>query len=138
MKFKDILYYKGTRIKIIFAATPTNSMPSKEYLEERIPAEWAKLDRILKRLGDFGKVKNKQQFRSVGDGLYEAKAGIRRLVGYFVPNHFVLTHGFNKRGGGKSANRFPSKERKRALNIKLDFEPLFKNMIKGMGHGHKK
>lgn len=138
MKYKDILYYKGPRIRIIFAAIQKDSMPAKEYFDARIPADWTKLDRILKRLGDYGKVINKEQFRSVGDGLFEAKAGKRRLVGYFVPDHFVLTHGFDKRGGGKSANKFPPGERKRALSIKLDFEPLFKQMIKGGGHGSKK
>lgn len=137
MKYKDILYYKGRRIRIIFAATPNGSMPAKEYFNARIPAEWSRLDRILQRLGDFGKVKNTEQFRSVGDGLYEVKAARRRLVGYFVPDHFALTHGFDKRGGGKSANKFPPKERKRSLNLKSKFEPLFKKMIKGGDHGHK-
>ncbi|OQY43426.1 MAG: hypothetical protein B6240_12450 [Desulfobacteraceae bacterium 4572_87] len=113
-------------------------MPAKEYLDARTPPEWAKLDRILKRLGDHGKVKNIEQFRPVGDGLFEVKGGGKRMVGYFIPDHFVLTHGFDKRGGGKSANKFPPKERKKALKMKLDFEPIFTNMIKGRGHGRKK
>jgi hypothetical protein len=37
-----------------------------------------------------------------------------------------LTHGFNKRGGGKSANKFPPIELDRALQIKEEFEALKK------------
>jgi len=92
----------------------------------------------LKRLGDYGKVVNKQQFRSVGESLFEVKGGAWRLIGYFIPNHFVLTHGFKKRGGGKAANKFPSNQKKRALKIKQDFEPLFKSIRKEVSHGQKK
>jgi hypothetical protein len=138
IKYDDIVYFKGSKILIIWALTPKNSMPAKEFLDEMVPPDWGKLDRILKRLGDYGQIRNKQQFRSVGGSLFEVKGGVRRLVGYFIPGHFVLTHGFSKRGGGKSANKFPPKERKRALKIKQDFEQLFRNMRKERNHGRKK
>jgi hypothetical protein len=138
IKYNDVVYFRGSRILIIWASTTTGSMPAKEFLDATVPPDWGKLDRILKRLGDYGQVRNKQQFRTVGESLFEVKGGVRRLVGYFIPDHFVLTHGFSKRGGGKSANKFPQKERKRALKIKQDFELLFKNMRKGGNHEREK
>ncbi len=138
IKYKDIIYYRGSKLTIIFAATMKDSMPAKAFLDAIGPPDWGKLDRILHRLGDYRRVINKEQFRSVGDRLFEIKGGARRLVGYYIPDHFVLTHGFEKRGGGKAANKFPKKERKRALKIKQEFKQVFKNMGKGGNHGRKK
>ena len=81
-------------------------------------------------MGDNGRIVNIEQFRPIGDKLYEVKGGARRLVGYFIPGHFVLTHGFNKRGGGKSANKFPKTQRQKAIRIKEDFDNIFKKMKK--------
>ena len=138
IKYRDILYYDGSKFKILWAVSAGYSMPGKEFLDKLGPPDWGKLDRILCRLGDRGRIINKEQFRSVGDGLFEVKGGARRLVGYFIPDHFVLTHGFEKRGGGKAANKFPKKERQRALKIKEEFTQVFKSMKKGGGNGRKK
>lgn len=122
MNLTEIQYYSGKILKIIFAMTSNNKMPAKDYFELIRPPDWGKLDRILRRLGDHGRIKNKEQFRSVNDGLFEVKGGKFRLVGYFLPGMFILTHGFEKRGGGKKANKFPDKERKKALEIKSNFK----------------
>ena len=130
--YGELLYYKGARLKIVFAMTSGGDTPGKDFfLKDTKPPAWGKLDRILKRLGDFGVINNIEQFRPVGNGLHEVKeGGGRRLVGYFLPGHFIITHGFHKRGGGKSANKFPDTERERALGIRAGFEPHFQRIIR--------
>ena len=120
--YKDMLYYPGAVKTILFASTNNGKMPAKIYFDSIGPPDWSKLDRILKRLADHGHVRNTEQFRSVGDNLYELKGGGFRLLGFFKGGQFVLTNGFEKRGGGKSANRVPPSERKKALRIRSEFE----------------
>ncbi len=118
----ELIYYTGNRLKIVFATKQNESCPAKEFLDSIGPPDWGKLDRILKRLADYGKINNIQQFRKIDNTLFEIKGGPRRLVGYFLPGHFVLTHGFEKRGGGRAANKFPKSEIQKAKNIKEEFD----------------
>jgi len=133
--YRNIIYYDGKILKIIWAVSTGGNMDGKIYLESIGPPDWGKLDRILCRLADHGKISNIEQFRSVGDGLYEVKGGARRLVGYYTPGHFAITHGFEKRGGGKSANKFPKNQREKALRVKAEFEEIFKKILKGGKNG---
>lgn len=121
----DIQYCKGRFFTIIFAKKDNGECPAKDFLASTKPPDWGKLDRILKRLAERGKIINKEQFRKVDGQLYEVKGGGKRIVGFFIPKHFVLTHGFKKRGGGKSANKFPKSEKEKALQIKEDFESSY-------------
>ena len=130
-KYKDIIYYTGKILKIVWAVDSNDNINGKDYFESIGVPNWSKLDRILHRLADKGKIINKQQFRSVGDGLFEVKGGAERLVGFFMPGHFAVTHGFSKRGGGKSANKFPENQRDKALRIRKEFRVIFKKMKKG-------
>lgn len=129
--YKGLLYYAGTHLRIIFARPRGQNLHAKEFLDSLEDKSLLKLDRVLKRLADYGKVKNKEQFRSVGEDLWEVKEpGGKRLVGYFLgAGHFVLTHGFQKRGGGRAANKFPPEERDRAIRIRQEFE--FKCIVRG-------
>lgn len=129
---KGLLYYDGKCRKIFFAKAHGGSIPAQEFLEEiKNAAEWSKLDRVLTRLGDYGQIRNEEQFRSIGDDLYEVKEpGGKRLIGYFRAGHFIVTHGFKKRGGGKAANKVPPEERARAIRIREEFELEFQRIIK--------
>lgn len=120
--YKDLIYCVGDQKTILFAVTNSGRMPAKTFFDRIGPPDWGKLDRILRRLSDRGKISNKQQFRNIDDDLYEVKGGKFRLIGFFKAGHFVLTNGFQKRGGGKSANRVQDNERKKALRIRSEFE----------------
>lgn len=117
----ETVYYTGKYLTIVFAQKQNGTCPAKEFLDSIGPPDWGKLDKIITRLADRGKIHNTQQFRKIETPIYEIKGGNKRLVGYFKPGHFVLTQGFEKRGGGKS-DKFPPSERKKALNIKEEFE----------------
>ena len=132
--YKGLLYWSGKMLRICFARCFNGNIPAKEFLDfaktEGV-STWGKLDRVLKRLSDYGRIRNKEQFRPVGDGLFEVKeGGGKRMVGYFSCGHFILTHGFEKRGGGKSSNKFPENERERALRIRSEFEIEFAKIIR--------
>ncbi|MFO7555294.1 MAG: hypothetical protein R6W88_08835 [Desulfobacterales bacterium] len=122
--YNELIYYYGSCLRIIFAVTNNGIIHARDYIESIDRSNWGKLDRILKRLGDHGRIINIEQFRAVGDGLFEVKGGKNRLVGYFITAHFVLTNGFEKRGGGKK-EKFPKNQRIKALSIKKEFDVIF-------------
>lgn len=117
----ELVYYTGKYLKIVFAQKRNGTCPAKEFLDSIGPPDWGKLDRIIKRLADKGKIYNIQQFRKIEPQIYEIKGGSKRLAGYFKPGYFVLTHGFEKRGGGKS-DKFPPSEKQKVTNIKKEFD----------------
>lgn len=117
----EIVYYKGKCLTVVFAQKQNGTCPAKDFLDAVGPPDWGKLDRIIKRLADTGKIYNTQQFRKIETLIYEVKGGSKRLAGYFKAGYFVLTHGFEKRGGGKS-DKFPSSEKQKAYNIKKEFD----------------
>lgn len=131
----DIIYYTGRCLKIIWAKKRNGTYPAKKFFDSIKPPDWGKLDRIIKRLADYGKVINIEQFRKIDGQLYEVKGGNKRLVGFFIPEHFVLTHGFKKRGGGRSANKFPKPQMEKAIQIKEDFESTYLRGGKGGQNG---
>ena len=120
--YRNTVYYAGAKFKILYAQTNNGRMPAKVFFDSIGKPDWGKLNRVLKRLANRGTVKNKELFRNIGDGLFEVKGGKCRLIGFFKAGVFVLTNGFDKRGGGKAANRVPDKERRKALRIKTEFE----------------
>ncbi len=128
----DLIYFRGSRLTILMAETTDGDCPIKDFIDDTDPSDWAKIDRVLVRLANFGKVNNTEQFRDVDDGLFEVKETCRkkRIAGYFLPGHFIITHGFEKRGGGKAANKFPPRHRERALRIKEQFRPKFEQLVK--------
>lgn len=115
------IYYDGKCLKIIFAVTANDKLPAKDYLDELLRTsseDWDRIRRILCRLGDRGRVFNKQQFRSVGNGIFEVKAGSRRVLGCYVKaGYFALLCGFKKRG-----RKLPKTEKTKALKIRSEFE----------------
>lgn len=124
--YRKLLYYAGTRLRVIFACTAAGDRLGQDFMDALDVNTWGKIDRVLKRLADQGRISNTELFRKVGSDLWEVKeGGGKRLVGYFMAGHFVITHGFEKRGGGKAANKFPSEERERAERIRREFEMVF-------------
>lgn len=54
--------------------------------------------KLFERLGDTGKITNKQKFKKVDDGLWEFKSYQVRFLGDFRPDRrFVVAHGVRKK-----------------------------------------
>ena len=115
-------YYTGRKLTVLLAEKTNGNCPAKDYLDGLDNDKFSALDRIIHRLADFGKIFNKEQFRIIEDQIYEIKAKGHRLPVIFKPNCFIITHGFPKRGGGRSANKFPPREKTKALGIISEYE----------------
>ena len=87
-------------------------------LEENDKAAHAQIMRRLEHLAERGPTRNKQEYHTLGDGLYEAKA-MRgpRIVFFYDENQIVIcTHGFDKK-----SKKTPARELKLARNLKKEY-----------------
>ncbi len=72
---------------------------------------------LFKRIGDFGKINNKTQFRYEGNELFAFKPQPNRFLSFFVKGRkIIITNAFIKKG-----DTLPREEKKRALKYREDY-----------------
>jgi hypothetical protein len=118
MKFSDVLVYKGQAFSIEWYFDERGHCPAREYYEglsDERRIEFLKLVRII---GDIGKIFDITKFRNEGDQIFAFKPQPDRYLCFFVTGKKILiTNGFEKKG-----QKIPSGEKSRALKAKADFE----------------
>ncbi|MFA5107876.1 MAG: type II toxin-antitoxin system RelE/ParE family toxin [Patescibacteria group bacterium] len=90
-----------------------------ERLRQENPAEYARMDRRLTQLSERGASKHRDEFNSLGRGLFEMKSrGGTRIVFFYDAGHLVIcTQGF-----AKKAQKMPRRELDMARARKADYE----------------
>ncbi|MBN1495579.1 MAG: type II toxin-antitoxin system RelE/ParE family toxin [Spirochaetes bacterium] len=72
---------------------------------------------LFKRIGDFGKINNKKQFRYEGDEIFAFKPQPYRFLCFFVRGRkIIITNAFMKK-----SDRLPAQEKTRAMTIRTDY-----------------
>lgn len=75
-----------------------------------------KVRALLDRVAAYGGYRNEQKFRSLGDGIWEFKSGLARLLCFQIPGGYVITHGVDK-----PKSRALLREKKKALRLRNEF-----------------
>jgi len=118
MKLSLQLLLEGDR-HTICALTKGSRCEAVDFLDacaKSNPAGFAMLFALLERIADYGPPRNPEQFKNVGNGIYEIKAiGARLFCFYDEASHavIILTHGW-KKGPPREQNQ----QIKRALSLK--------------------
>jgi hypothetical protein len=110
------LVRSGLRTHIKYAERANGAMEAKEWLEQQDDSIKAGFDVLFKRMADFGKIHNKEQFRHLDGEIWEFKKKANRILTFSVSNTWYLTHHYPK-GGQKC----PPKQIKRANTIRIEF-----------------
>lgn len=112
--------YVGTRFTVEYAKLKDGSVPGREFLAQQDPRWQARVYSLFQKLGDFGQIQNREQFKKAGDEFWEFKAFQVRMICYFLPGRrVVVKHGFVKK-----QDSFDKKELKRAQAIKMEYESI--------------
>ena len=112
------VFYEGNFHTVELAVTSDGSCPAQEFLEGLSKNDLAKISRIIKRLADFGRIFNREQFKKIEPGFHEFKYYQIRMPCYFKPNRrVVITHGFKKK-----THRIGRAEIERIKRIKAEYE----------------
>lgn len=73
--------------------------------------------KLVKLMGDIGKIGSKTKFRNEGDKIYAFKPNPNRFLCFFTKgSKIIITNGFTKK-----ADKLPRNEKDRALNYMVDY-----------------
>lgn len=112
--------YEGIRFRIACLELADGSCPAGEFLDGLDESDRRKLDTLFERLGDHGKISNKEQFKKLegSQGIFEFKRHQIRLLCFYAPGgHLILAFGLRK----KKDKHAPA-DIERAEAYKADFE----------------
>ncbi len=118
MKSSDVLVYKGQAFSIEWYFDERGESPAREYYESLSDERRVKFLKLIRIMGDIGRIFDIAKFRNEGDQIFAFKPQPDRYLCFFVTGKkIVITNGFEKK-----SQKLPSGEKLRALKAKADFE----------------
>jgi hypothetical protein len=108
----------GPSKTVVYAVGAKGTSPGFDfYRDELTDREKAQMLRLFNRMGDQGRIANREHFKSIeGTEFFEFKNRQVRMPCYFLPgNLVVITHGFRKK-----CDHIPPTEIDRARRIKKE------------------
>jgi len=93
----DNIVVKGNWGTIEYAIKRNGKRPAEKFLGSLVKEDRSKLSHPLEKMANEGIVRNPQQFRCLGDKIFEFKSGQVRLLCFQRGNSWILTHGFIKK-----------------------------------------
>lgn len=123
MDFFDALLYQGQAFSIEWYCNERGDCPAREYYEGLSDDRRIKFLKLIRLMGDIGKIFDIAKFRNEGDQIFAFKSQPDRYLCFFVTGKkIIITNGFEKK-----SQKLPSGEKLRALKAKEDFELRVKN-----------
>lgn len=109
--------YEGQSFVIEWYFDETGESQAFEYFDELSDLQQDKALYLFKRMGDFGKINNKTQFRYEGDEIFAFKLQPDRFLCFFVKGRkIIITNAFLKK-----SDKLPREEKKKALKYRKDY-----------------
>jgi len=110
--------YRGISFTIEYARQANGDVPGLEFFNSMDPRWQARIFSLFRRLGDAGRIENREMFRKETGEFFAFKAFQARLLCYFrADRRVVVTHGFRKK-----TDNIRKQEFERAGRIKDDYE----------------
>jgi hypothetical protein len=109
--------YLGSCFTIVFAVAANKTSPAEEFYDSDLSElEQAKMLKLFERMGDAGRISNRENFKKIENDLWEFKSFQVRMPCFFRPGKIlVVTHGFRKKG-----DAIPRPEIERAHRIRKE------------------
>ncbi len=90
--------YEGSCKKVVFALRHDGGSPAAAFYDALSFSDQAKLLTLFERMGDHGRIANREKFKKIEDGLFEFKSFQIRMPCFFLAGGLVvITHGFRKK-----------------------------------------
>lgn len=118
------------KFAVEYARAANGTYPAEEFLAGVDRKTRSKLDVLIERFHQEGKIYNTKQFKMLHGGIdfFEFKHYQTRIIGYYAPRQgaIVLTHGFTKK-----TDETPPSEITRAARYKEEYEGMMKDAQQG-------
>ena len=117
MSDKETVLYYGLRLVVEWYVGSNGHSQALEYYNELKIERRIGLLKLVKRLGDWGKIIDKTKFNYEGDQLFALKANADRYLCFFAENsRVIITNAFCKK-----SQKLPKAEKQRALRSKKEY-----------------
>ena len=111
------IVYKGTAFTIEWYADERGHSEALRYYESLPVERRVKLMKLLRIMGEVGKIFNTTKFRSEGDQIFAFKPQPDRFLCFFFSGRkIIITNGFHKK-----SDKLPKEEKERALKYKTEY-----------------
>lgn len=114
---KEYLIYVGSAFKLEWYIDSNGESEAKEYFETLSEKQQLRFLYLVKRIGDFGTITDKELFRNEGDKIYAFKPQPERfLCFFFTGQKIIITNAFQKK-----QQKLPTQEKEKALKYMKDY-----------------
>jgi phage-related protein len=122
MKASEVVVYKGNAFTIEWYFDERGNSDARDYYEELSMERRVKLLKLVRLMGEIGKIFDTTKFRNEGDQIFAFKPQPDRYLCFFVTGKkIIITNAFEKK-----SQKLPTGEKDRALKAKSDFEARIK------------
>ena len=114
---KEYLIYVGSAFQLEWYIDSNGKSEAQEYFEALPEKQQLRFLYLVKRIGDFGKITNKELFRNEGNKIYAFKPQPDRfLCFFFTGQKIIVTNAFQKK-----QQKLPRQEKEKALKYMKDY-----------------
>ncbi|MBE9054791.1 MULTISPECIES: type II toxin-antitoxin system RelE/ParE family toxin [Sphaerospermopsis] len=114
---KEYIIYVGLVFQLEWYFDENGESEALEYFNQISEQQQLKFLFLVKRIGDFGKISNKEQFRNEGDKIYAFKPQPDRfLCFFFTGKKIIVTNAFQKK-----TQKLPNNQKEKAIKYMNDF-----------------
>lgn len=108
---KEYIIYVGSVFQLEWYFDENGESEALEYFNQLSEQQQLKFLFLVKRIGDFGKISNKEQFRNEGDKIYAFKPQPDRfLCFFFTGKKIIVTNAFQKK-----TQKLPNNQKEKAI-----------------------
>jgi phage-related protein len=114
---KEYLIYVGSAFQLEWYIDSNGESEAQEYFEALPEKQQLRFLYLVKRIGDFGRITNKELFRNEGNQIYAFKPQPDRfLCFFFTGQKIIVTNAFLKK-----QQKLPRQEKEKALKYMKDY-----------------
>jgi phage-related protein len=114
---KEYLIYVGSAFQLEWYIDSNGKSEAQEYFRLLPEKQQLRFLYLVKRIGDFGRITNKELFRNEGDKIYAFKTQPDRfLCFFFTGQKIIVTNAFQKK-----QQKLPRQEKEKALKYMKDY-----------------
>lgn len=114
---KTYIIYQGARFTIEWYYDCNGKSQARDYFDELPFERKKKLDYLIRRIGDSGKIQDEEKFRYEGNQIYAFKPKPDRFLCFFIKgSKIIVTNAFEKK-----TDKLSSQEKEKALRYKQGY-----------------
>ncbi len=118
IKDKEYIVYQGSEYIIEWYFDQKGISKSFNYYQKLDKARRIQLLKLVKRLGDIGKIYNKELFRNEGEKIFAFKPKPDRYLCFFyIEKKVIITNAFTKK-----SQKIPKEEKEKAIKSMNDYQ----------------